>query len=228
MPRVNRALPVILVHGFGVSSSYFVPTARRLGREFSVYAPDLPGHGKSATPLRTLDIPELAGALVAWMDAVGLDRVMLIGNSMGCQIIADTALHHPDRVDRLVLIGPVVDPAARTPMRLINRVIRDVVYERVFLGVIVLVDYARMGHRLFQEYRHMLRYPLQEVLPKIEVPCMLVRGEHDPVASQMWLEEAARLLATSSLITIPNGGHAVHYSTPDQFVESIAPFLHAS
>ena len=162
------------------------------------------------------------------MDAVGLGRVTLIGNSMGCQIIADTALHHPDRVDRLVLIGPVIDPAARTPGQLISRVVRDVVYERVSLGVIVLVDYARMGHRLFQEYKHMLRYPLEKVLPKIKVPCMLVRGEHDPVASQMWLEEAARLMATSSLITIPNSGHAVHYSTSDQFVESIAPFLRAS
>src|SRR5690606_10179903 len=105
--------PVLLVHGFGISSSYFVPAARRLGAIFDVYAPDLPGHGKSDTPPRALDVPALASALREWCAAVGIERARVVANSMGCQTAAELALREPDFVERLVLIGPTVDTAAR-------------------------------------------------------------------------------------------------------------------
>src|SRR4051812_42806183 len=53
----NVGGPVVLVHGFGVSSSYFVPTAELLAPKFQVLAPDLPGHGKSDTPEKPFDVP---------------------------------------------------------------------------------------------------------------------------------------------------------------------------
>jgi 2-hydroxy-6-oxonona-2,4-dienedioate hydrolase len=105
---------VVLVHGMGVSSRYLVPTGARLAPDFRVYAPDLPGFGRSGKPRHVLDVPELADALAAWMHAAGLKCAALLGNSFGCQIIATLAVQHPERVERAVLQGPTVPRDERT------------------------------------------------------------------------------------------------------------------
>ena len=102
---------VVLVHGVAVSSRYLVPLAEALAPRARVFVPDLPGYGRSDRPAgRDLTVPELADALLDWLDRVGLDRPHLLGNSFGCQVIADLAARHPDRVDRIVLQGPTFDP----------------------------------------------------------------------------------------------------------------------
>ena len=86
------APPVVLVHGLVVSSRYMIPLAERLAERNHVYAPDLPGFGRSDHPERPLDIVGLADALAGWMHAAGIASAVLIGNSLGCKIIADMAL----------------------------------------------------------------------------------------------------------------------------------------
>ena len=109
--------PIVLVHGLAVSSLYFVPLAKRLARSFTVLAPDLPGYGRSATPPRPLDVPELARALRAWLDLAGIESAIVLGNSLGCQIAVELALQSPLRVASLVLVGPTMDPGAPTIRR---------------------------------------------------------------------------------------------------------------
>jgi pimeloyl-ACP methyl ester carboxylesterase len=82
---------VVLVHGIGVASRDFVPLAERLAPHAHVYAVDRPGFGRSGHPRRTLTIPQLAAALAAWLDAIGPERVVQLGNSVGCQIAAHLA-----------------------------------------------------------------------------------------------------------------------------------------
>ncbi len=106
--------PVVLVHGLGVSSRYMRPLARHLATDLRVHAPDLPGFGRSGKPRRVLSIPELADWLAAWMEAAGLRRAALVGNSLGCEILVELVLRHPERVERLVLQGRTPEPGART------------------------------------------------------------------------------------------------------------------
>lgn len=217
--------PVVLVHGLGVSGSYFLPTAELLAREFAVYVPDLPGHGRSDTPDEPMDIPRLADALIAWMDSVGISRAALVGNSMGCQVIAEAAWRHPGRVNRLVLIGPSGDPLHGSAIRHLGRMLLDVPFERSSLIGVVLADYLRVGVRLAAEFRSMLEYRMEDRLAELAAPMMLVRGEHDPICPDRWLDRAARLSRTDQVAVIPWWGHAVNYSAPDALVAAIAPFL---
>src|SRR5918911_1358680 len=107
------ALPIVLVHGLGLSHRYMMPVAKTLAATgYRVYLPDLPGFGDSGHPDRVLDIPGLADALAAWMVAVRIDRAALLGNSQGCQTIADLAARHPAPV--LVVRGQC-DPICRAP-----------------------------------------------------------------------------------------------------------------
>ena len=77
-------------------------------------APNLPAFGKSRTPPGTSwasapAVHEQAEQLVAWMDASGIDRALLFGNSVGTQVPVEVAVRHPQRVERVVLEGPTPD-----------------------------------------------------------------------------------------------------------------------
>lgn len=221
-------VPVVMIHGLGVSGSYFIPAAQRLGVEFDVYVPDLPGHGLSDTPEVQPDITGLAQALIDWMDCTGIAMACLVGHSMGCQVVVEAALRHPGRISRLVLIAPVPDPRARSILQQFGRLAMSSVFERPSLIPKVLKDYLRMGSRFIPEFHSMLAYPIEAKLPGIAAPVMLIRGEHDAIAPQPWLNEAARLLNAAPPVVIARGGHAVHYSGAGQVTESIRLFLGGS
>ena len=102
--------PIVLVHGPGAGSSYFVPLAARLSHHAPVFAPDLPGHGPSDRDARALDVRELAQALGEWMEVMGLRGAVVVGHSFGCQVALHLAAARPQFASRLVLIGPTDRP----------------------------------------------------------------------------------------------------------------------
>jgi 2-hydroxy-6-oxonona-2,4-dienedioate hydrolase len=219
-------LPVVLVHGYGVSGSYMVPIARRIAAEFPVFVPDLPGHGRSGKPERTLDIPELAQALRAWMAATGVRRAAFLANSMGCQIVAELAVRHPERVDRLILVGPTADREARTVRQHLPRLLLTGLAERPSLIPILIADYLRARpRRLAGELEAMFADRMEEKLPRIEAPAMVLRGERDHVVPQRWAEEVARLLGEDKVFVVAGAGHALNYSAADELMRLIRTFL---
>ena len=217
---------VVLVHGMVISSRYMVPTAERLAPWCRVYAVDLPGYGRSYKPARPLALPELADALAAWMEAAGIARAHLVGNSFGCQIIAELALRHPRRIDRLVLQGPTVDPAARTLPRQVLRLFLNSLREPTSLGRISRQDYRAAGlRRAWVTVKMALHDRIEDKLPRIQAPTLVVRGTRDPLVSRAWAERIVRLLPDGRLMEIEGAAHTINYSAPDEFVRVIAPFL---
>lgn len=148
---------VVLVHRMVVSSRYMAPMAELLACLSRVYAPDLPGYGRSFRPWPLLGMAGLADALAAWMDAVHLDRAHLVANSFGCQIVAEFAVRHPSRLGRPVLQGPTVDPAARTMPKQIWRSILNSHNEPPSLAWISLKNYRAAGlHRAWMTFKLVL------------------------------------------------------------------------
>jgi 2-hydroxy-6-oxonona-2,4-dienedioate hydrolase len=226
----RETCPVVLVHGFGVSSAYFVPLAERLAPRFDVYAPDLPGHGRSQAPPESLDIVGLADALLQWLLARGLERVCMVGHSMGCQVAVELAARNPGLVDRLVLIGPTLDREARSLRRTLPRFAAGALRERpsrglFSLGLLIVKDYARMAPRLPDELRAMFGHAIEASLPLATAPVLLVRGEQDRVVPQRWIEELAALAPECTVVVVPGAAHAVHYSHPDAVARKIEAFL---
>jgi NADP-dependent 3-hydroxy acid dehydrogenase YdfG/pimeloyl-ACP methyl ester carboxylesterase len=220
------SLPLVLVHGVGVASRYFVPTAERLARHYRVYVPDLPGFGASDKPPRALGLVELADVLDHWMHAVGLDRGIILGNSVGCQIVAHLAVRHPMRAERLILVGPTMDPAARTAVRVIGRWLRNNRRERVSQIPISLSDYAAAGvGRVWRTFRYALRDRLEEQLPRIGTPTLVVRGGLDAIVSQDWAEEVTRLLPNARLVVVPGKAHTLNYNAPEDLAREVRRFV---
>ncbi len=220
------ALPVVLVHGIGAASRYMAPTAELLAPYHPVYAPDLPGFGESSKPRRALNLTELTDALAEWMQAVGLERAALLGNSVGCQIIADLALRYPDRIDRAVLQGPTVDPHARTARQQILRWLRNNRHERSSQALISAKAYWKCGvGRLIRTFRYALNDRIEEKLPRMNVPTLVVRGSLDTIVPQLWAEEATRLLPGGRLVVLPGAPHTVVYNAAPELVRVALPFL---
>ena len=102
----NSGVPVVLLHGGGLDEAAvsWRETLPALARDHTVYAPDWPGYGESGRPDAPYSIPYYRDALGGFLDALGLDRVALVGVSMGGGAALAYALDRPDRVRRLVLV----------------------------------------------------------------------------------------------------------------------------
>jgi esterase len=105
----HGAPPLVCVHGYTSSAQAFNAPARHLRERFHVIAPDVRGHGESAwSPDGAYQYRDQAADLAAIADQLGLERVSLIGTSMGGIIAMTYAEAHPERLARLVIndIGP--------------------------------------------------------------------------------------------------------------------------
>lgn len=218
---------IVLVHGIAVSHRYLLPLAERLAPHARVYLPDLPGYGRSdKPPLSSLSVPSLSDALVAWMDAVGLERPHMLGNSFGCQVLADLAVKHPERVRRLVLQGPSIDPRARSVSRQVGRWLVSGLFERKSEVGVLLRDFLDLGpRRLAGMVRIGLRDQIEAKLPHIAAPTLVIRGSRDAIVPQRWAEEATRLLPHGRLVVVEGAAHTINYSQPERLRDIVLQFL---
>jgi len=220
------AKPVVLVHGVGVSSRYLIPTAERLAPHFRVFAPDLPGFGRSERPPRLLDVPGLADALAAWMTRAGPGRAALLGNSMGCQVIIDLAARYPELVERAVLLGPTVDPQARGLLRQIGRGALDLLREPLSYWPLLAADYLIAGPIwTIRTLQKGVEDPLTAKLPRVRAPVLVLRGTRDPIAPRRWVVELARRLPHGRWAEVPGSAHIPNYTAPDALLRIVRPFL---
>lgn len=218
---------VVLVHGLGMSHRYMMPTLVELAPHAHVYAIDLPGFGKSDKPIEAFDVRALADALDGWMAATNLCETTLVGNSFGCQIIADLAARRSARIERLVLVAPTIDAHARTVRQQLVRLILDAPHEPLSLVPLAFREYfITVGFsRALQTLRYAVADRIEEKLPRIILPTLVVRGERDALVPQAWAEEMTRLLPLGSLAVIDNAAHAVNYDKPRELVRLMLPFI---
>ncbi|GAC1302708.1 MAG: alpha/beta hydrolase [Ktedonobacteraceae bacterium] len=225
-PSIQTSAAIVMVHGLVVSGRYMLPTAEQLAAHCRVYVPDLPGYGKSGKPKHVLTIIELSDALAAWMDAIGLAKATLLGNSMGCQIIANFALRHPERIERAILVAPTMDPKACTPHHSIGRWLLNIPGEPLSLFPIVMLDYFQIGLRRFiYAFRYALQDHIEEQLPYMHIPTLVVHGSRDPVVPLRCAQEAAELLPNARLVTITGAAHDINYNSPTQLAQAVLQFV---
>jgi 2-hydroxy-6-oxonona-2,4-dienedioate hydrolase len=216
---------VVLVHGVGLSSRYMVPTAEHLSGSARVHAVDLPGFGRSSKPIQVLRLPELADALARWAEAVRLRRAVYLGNSFGCEIVVELAIRHPSTVGGAVLVGPTTDPKARDPFRQGLRWAWNARRERPAQVPVAVIDYLQCGiPRAVATYLESLRNRLEEKLPRVAAPTLVVRGGLDTLVPQRWAEEAVQLLPRGRLVVIPGATHTTNFQSPLELSRVVAPF----
>ncbi|WP_426564022.1 alpha/beta fold hydrolase [Angustibacter sp. McL0619] len=221
-------VPILHVHGFAISGSYLMPTARLLAGHGTNVVPDLPGYGRSARPARTMSIPDLAGVVLEIVDRLGFERVVLVGNSMGCPIGLEVAYEAPERVQGLVLVSPAGGYQNRPLRRALGQLAVDGVRETPRMMPVAVPDYVRFGPlnalRLFGE---LTLYPSQERLLAVSVPTLAVLGDRDPLMpSPTRVREVGRLAPDHvTIVRIEGAAHAINFSHAGELAGVISAWL---
>jgi pimeloyl-ACP methyl ester carboxylesterase len=222
----NGAPALVLVHGLMVSGRYLVPLAHRLAPGATVIVPDLPGFGRTRGPRRALGVGGLADAVAGLVGALGLERTNVLGHSMGAQVAVDLAVRAPDLVERLVLVGPTMDPAAPGLVRQLARWFGTAPYEHPALFPVLIRDAFRTGPvRGLATFREAMRDPLLEKLARLRAPTLVVRGERDRIAPHGWASAIATASPTGRVAVVPRAGHALNFSRPDALAAIVREFL---
>jgi pimeloyl-ACP methyl ester carboxylesterase len=218
----------VLVHGLGKAGESLLDLGDELDRRgFAAWAPDLPGFGESSRhpPPRALDVPGLAAALHRWLEAAGLRPAVLVGNSNGAQVVAHLAARRPDAAAALVLVGPTTDRAGRSVLAQAWRWVLNSRHDRS-AGSGILRAYWRAGiGRLARSFQYVVRDRIEEKLPAITVPALVIAGALDPIAPVAWARELCALLPDGRLVVLEGAGHSMHGNQPGQVADAIAAFV---
>ncbi|MCJ0874205.1 alpha/beta fold hydrolase [Streptomyces sp. AP-93] len=200
--------PVLLLPALGGTVADWAAVRDELARERRVFALDLRGHGASARP-SAYSLPLMRDDVLGFLDALGLDRVDLVGHSMGGVVAYLVAAAQPHRVGRLVLEdAPAPLPReAAAPVRPEGDLAFDWAMVLAVRPQLDRPDPAWLAG-----------------LSRITAPTLVVYGgpaSHLPPAS---FDEVVRRIPDARLITFPYG-HLIHAAAPGEFTAAVSSFL---
>lgn len=199
----------VLVAGLGVAATYFERLAPHLNDFGPVHALDLPGFGGVPHPKRAMSIEQYADLVEAVLDDLGLEDPILVGHSMGTQMVTEVAARRPD-LRTVVLIGPVVDPSARRLPVLAWRFIRSAWHEPFKVKVLAVGAYLTCGFRwFFRVLPAMMRFRIEDRFAEVAARALVIRGEHDAVVPRAWAQRVAGTIPFASTWEIGGAGHSV-------------------
>lgn len=210
--------PLILLHGNGEDSSYFVHQIAEYGRTYHVFAVDTRGHGKSPRGDAPFTIRQFADDLKAFMDDHGIERAHILGFSDGANIAMIFALKYPKHVNRLILNGGNLD----------SKGIKRSVQWPIELGYVIARKFASKSPeaRLNAEMLGLMVNDPNigpDELSAIKVPTLVIAGTADMVK-----EKHTRLIASkipdSELVFI-KGNHFIANKQPEAFNAAVLEFL---
>jgi 2-hydroxy-6-oxonona-2,4-dienedioate hydrolase len=240
---------IVCVHGAVISSRYFGRLSAELSSEYRVLMPDLPGYGRSDSPPDVLEVEGLAEALAGWAAALELRGAVWLGNSLGCQVIAELARRRTELVAALIFVGPTLEPAARSALRVLWRLALDAPMERIALLVAWVRDLVSAGlRRAVATIGVATRDRIEERLETVAVPLLVIRGERDPLVGAGWAREIAdraasrtaaaantafaaapeKLPAPPTVAVVAGAAHAAHDSHPREVADLVRGFIRAT
>ncbi|WP_340698271.1 alpha/beta fold hydrolase, partial [Cellulosimicrobium funkei] len=190
----------------------------------------LPGFGAAPRAPRDVSIEEHAAVVAEHVRRHVLDLpdgaprpvVVLVGHSMGAQVVAQAMADHPREAPAGVLVGPTADRHARSAPRQALRLARDAVGERPRALATLAVDYVlrcSLPHYA-RQVRHMLAHRLEDVVPRVPGRLVVVRGAHDPIAPRLWCRELA-LAAPRGMLREVRGRHHAMDADPEGIVAAV-------
>ncbi len=233
--RAKDGRHLILIHGAGGSHLHWPNELRRL-EGATVYALDLPGNGHSeGTGYQT--ISAYRDFVLAFMDALGLEKATLMGHSMGGAIAQDFALTYPHRLDKLILLG--TGARLRVAPAILEGIHKD------FEGTVrLIVDYAyapdapeqlkRLGVQRMAEtppdvlYGNFLacdRFDVIERLGEIGAPTLIICGTADRLTPPKYSTFLRDHIPGAQLVLVEGGGHMVALEQPEVVAQAVARFL---
>ncbi len=240
--EAGEGAPLLWLHGsqgFNPNQE-FVPlfSARR-----RLIVPSHPGYGQSGLPDWLDSIDDIAHIYLELMDTLGLDKVDIVGCSIGGWIAAEMATKVPARVSRLVMVGPVgvkvgsadkldIPDIFAMPQADVNKLVYHDPSKAPDTGKMPDDELAIMFRNrettallVWEPWMHSTK--LKHRLHRVKAPALFVRGASDGLVSADYLKAYAGLLPNAHTVAIPAAGHAPHLEQPDALASAVREFLDA-
>jgi len=237
---------IVFVHGAANDHSVWGLQARYFAHHGNnALAIDLPAHGKSGGSART-SIGSIADWLTALLDALGVDRAVLVGHSMGALAALDMTARHPERVRALALLGPAA------PM-VVSDVLLDAAEARDHLAYELMTGWTfsatshlggnrqpgiwmtNVALRLFERSRPGVLHADLEACHRyadglaaaktIHCPVLLVFGQRDLMVPPKNARPLQDALTGKRIVTIPECGHSMMAEAPDVVLDTLREFI---
>ncbi|MFI5142521.1 MAG: alpha/beta fold hydrolase [Thermoanaerobaculales bacterium] len=244
----GEGVPVVLLHGFPLSSEAWTPIRTALEQVARVITPDLRGFGGSDAPEDGYDLDTLAGDVVALADRLGLARFVLGGHSMGGYIALRVAANHRDRLAGLVLIDTRAEadsPEAREKRNAaIARIERGetAAYLDEFVPNLVGPTTRARAPRFVADLRdigggvpaHVLagclagmrdRPDSSALLASLDIPALVLVGAEDALTPPECAQAMAAKLPLAEMVVVPLAGHTPSVERPIPTAEVLMAFL---
>lgn len=232
--------PLLLLHGWGVSSDLFTPILDGLQPGRLLIVPDLPGFGATPEPDAPWSVHEYADWCVALLDRLRVDSCDLVGHSNGGRIGIVIAAEHPGRIDRMVLTGSAgirprqtVRGAARVRT---YKALRAMERSTALPGALRRTAGRRADLRGSADYRavtgtmrgtlvRLVNEDVRGLLPELRIPVLLIWGDQDtetPIDDGRLMEQ---LIPDAELVVFEGAGHYAYLEQPDRFCRIVDVFF---
>jgi pimeloyl-ACP methyl ester carboxylesterase len=205
----------VLVAGLGIAATYYERLAPHLNENGPVHALDLPGFAGVPKFGGAVSIERYADAVEHVLRELRLADPVLIGHSMGTQVVTEVAARNPHIRD-LVLISPVTDDRARTIPKAAFRFLRSALHEPAAVRWHAVTAYALCGWHWFRRVLpQMIAFPIEDRAPHVRARTLIVRGEHDALVPRDWIRSLARVFPHAVLREVVDGAHSVMHAQAD-------------
>jgi pimeloyl-ACP methyl ester carboxylesterase len=233
----DGAPPLVFLHGAGGHTGWMA-FLDALAEDFAVFAPEHPGFGKSDDPPWLDEVGDLAYFYLDFLETFGLERVHLIGTSLGGWIAAELAVRNTTRLASLTLVGAVgitangkpIDDIFRMPVEEnLRRFYADPERAARRLGDMAKVDMNIVAKNRVTvtrlAYRPRFHNPgLAKWLHRITVPTLLVYGDKDGLVPPEFGEAYQAAIRGSPLVVLPDAGHAPFDEQKEAFLAAFRAF----
>ncbi|MBN2479101.1 MAG: alpha/beta hydrolase [Parachlamydiales bacterium] len=239
---------ILFVHGFQSTKSYWVPFIKKFITTHHVVALDLPGHGNSSSPEnQKYDIQSLEKSLSKFVQEKKLNKFHLVATSMGGGIASIYAANNPDKLSSLILINPLgIDLEKKSELQILvskgkNLFFPNNIEEFDELACfctgkkLSLSNYFKKHilsqmiknytffKRVFKELLSSI--PLDNVLPKIKTPSLLIIAQKDRIINPETFEVFIKLIPNAKAKRIKEGSHVLVDKNFDQAIFEIDKFI---
>src|SRR6266516_3994789 len=226
----RRGTPIVLIHGLGSSAETWAALIPLLSKEYLVYAPDLPGFGRTPLAPEGTNIRTHVLYLERFLDALGYPRVTLVGNSLGGWIATRFAVEHPERVERLYLLNsaglrrenmrsPYVEDRIAANSSLEQMLGYSLPVPTFVLDALVLNSQTPAYAGFIRGYDP--REELDTVLAHVQVPTTIIWGERDNLLPLICAHDFHKSIVNSELVLLPRVGHMPQIQAPVKVAQII-------
>jgi pimeloyl-ACP methyl ester carboxylesterase len=239
--RKGDGPPTLYLHGAGLTRMW-LPFHEQLSESVEVIAPEHPGYGETEMPEWLDGFDDLVIHYDALLEALEVERVHLVGYSLGGWIAAELAVFYPRRFESLTLITPIGlripgkplgDIFAMDPETLFMTMFNDPTNAAQILPDIESLDeiehqFGEMATLARLAWNPRFNPKLERRLDRVECPTLVVRAEHDRMVPDEMAERYAELIPNSRIETVPGTGHALIVEQPEKTANVISPFIQES